>query len=334
MQFQDERPKNHSPSAVRESAVSSRAALRVEQKEWIAEGVCWLRLADSRGARLPDWAPGAHIDVGLADGQVRQYSLCGDRWDPMAYEIAVNLESDSRGGSVYIHRHLNVGDQVEVGGPRNNFMLAPAEHYLFVAGGIGITPLLPMIEQATMMGIPWRLLYGSRQRARMAFLDRLRTHSGRVTVASRDSGTRLDLAAAVHAAPSGTKVYCCGPASMLEEIERLCTDLPPGSLRRERFVAREQIAPVRSQPYELELARSGRTLTIGPGESILDAVHAAGVPLLASCRQGLCGTCETAVLCGVPDHRDSILSDPERQRNDLFFPCVSRSSSDRLVIDL
>lgn len=313
---------------------SGRPALRVEEKQSIAEGVCRLRLVDPRGIRLADWTPGAHIDVGLPNGLTRQYSLCGNRWDPLSYEVAVRLEPNSRGGSRFIHDELGVGDLVEVGGPRNNFRLAPADYYLFVAGGIGITPLLPMIEQAAMMPVPWMLLYSGRSLSSMAFLDRLRGHGDKAIVRSRDTGRRLDLAAAIATAPAGTKVYCCGPASMLNAIEPCCASLPPGSLRRERFSATAQPLPVRSAPYEVELARSGRVVTLRPGDSVLEAIVGTGAPLLASCREGLCGTCETAVLSGVPDHRDSILSDAERARNDRFYPCVSRAASDRLVIDV
>ncbi|OAF09376.1 PDR/VanB family oxidoreductase [Bradyrhizobium neotropicale] len=311
-----------------------RSALRVEEKELIAEGICRLRLVDPRGVRLPDWAPGAHIDLNLPNGLTRQFSLCGNRWDAMSYEIAVLLEPDSRGGSQYIHQELCVGDLVQVGGPRNNFRLVPAAHYLFVAGGIGITPLLPMLEQAAMMEIPWTLLYIGRRLSWMAYLDRLRAHADRIAICSRDKQDRPDLAAAVSSLPPGAKVYCCGPTSMIDALEQICTVLPPGSLRRERFSAKVQPAPVRSTAYKVELARSGKVLNLQPGECVLDAILEAGTPLLASCREGLCGTCETAVLRGVPDHRDSILSDAERERNNSFYPCVSRSASDRLVIDL
>ncbi|WP_027554272.1 PDR/VanB family oxidoreductase [Bradyrhizobium sp. Cp5.3] len=314
--------------------IGSRSVLRVEEKELVAEGICKLRLVDPRCVRLPDWAPGAHIDLNLSNGLTRQYSLCGNRWDAMAYEIAVLLEPNSRGGSEFIHRQLQVGDLVQMGGPRNNFRLVPADHYLFVAGGIGITPLLPMIEQAAMMEVPWTLLYGGRRLSSMAFLDRLRPQGDRAVIASRETQGRFDLAAAVSNLPPGAKVYCCGPTSMVDALEQICNVLPPGSLRRERFFAKIHPGPVRSTAYEVELARSGKVLTVEPGESVLDVVLKAGAPLLASCREGLCGTCETAVLCGVPDHRDSILSDAERERNASFYPCVSRSASDRLVIDL
>ncbi|TWB87746.1 ferredoxin-NADP reductase [Bradyrhizobium macuxiense] len=311
-----------------------RAALCVEQKELVAEGVVRLRLVDPRGVRLPDWAPGAHIDLNLSNGLTRQYSLCGNRWDAMSYEIAVLLEPNSRGGSEFIHRQLQVGDLVQMGGPRNNFRLVPADSYLFVAGGIGITPLLPMIEHAAKMEAPWTLLYSGRQLSSMAFIDRLQSYGDRVVIRSRDTQGRFDLGAAVSNLRQGAKVYCCGPTSMIDALEQFCRSLPTGALRRERFTAKVQTSPARSTAYEVELARSGKVLTVEPGESVLNAILKAGAPLLASCREGLCGTCETTVLSGVPDHRDSILSDTERERNLSFYPCVSRAASDRLVIDL
>lgn len=323
-----------SPITTLPASPSGQVTLTVVAKTVEADGVCRLRLADPAGRRVPDWAPGAHIDLGLADGTTRQYSLCGDRWDPYAYEVAVLREPDGRGGSAYVHDVLAEGDAVEVGGPRNNFALVPADRYLFVAGGIGITPLLPMVEQAAMLGTPWTLLYGGRTSASMAFLDRLARWGDHVVVRPQETHGLLDVAGAVAAQPAGTKVYCCGPAPLLAAVEAACVDLPAGHLRLERFTAREQGPPARTTPYEIELATSGRVLDVAPGTSVLDALSEAGVPVLASCRQGVCGTCETTVLAGVPDHRDSLLDDDERRRGDCFYPCVSRSASDRLVLDL
>lgn len=316
------------------AAPTGQVSLTVVDKTAEADGVCRLRLADPAGGRVPDWTPGAHIDLGLANGTTRQYSLCGDRWDPHAYEVAVLRESGGRGGSAYIHDVLREGDTVQVGGPRNNFRLVPAEHYLFVAGGIGITPLLPMVEQAAMLGTPWTLLYGGRSRSSMAFLDRLARWGDRVLVRPQDTHGLLDLAGVLDAQPAGVKVYCCGPAPLLSAVEVAGRDLPAGHLRTERFSALDQGPPARTTAYEVELARSGRVLDVAPGISVLDALGEAGVPVLASCRQGVCGTCETSVLAGLPDHRDSLLDDDERRRGDTFFPCVSRSVSDRLVVDL
>ncbi|MBA9006341.1 PDR/VanB family oxidoreductase [Thermomonospora cellulosilytica] len=307
--------------------------LRVADKRAVADGVVALTLVRPDGRRLPDWAPGAHVDLVLPGGLTRQYSLCGDRWDAYSYRVAVLREPDGRGGSAFIHDELEVGATVGLGGPRNNFRLVPSERYLFVAGGIGITPLLPMVRQAAMLGTDWRLLYGGRSRASMAFLDELEPYGDRVTVMPQDEQGLLDLDAWLSEARPDTKVYCCGPASLLEAVERRCATWPPGLLRTERFVARVRDG-ARDEPFELVLARSGLTLKVPAGRSVLQALGDAGIGVLSSCRQGLCGTCETAVLEGEPDHRDALLDDAERAAGDCMFVCVSRARSERLVLDL
>ncbi|WP_433472526.1 PDR/VanB family oxidoreductase [Spirillospora sp. CA-142024] len=309
--------------------------LRVAAKTPMADGVVTLTLDHPDGRRLPDWTPGAHIDLVLPNGMTRQYSLCGDRWDARTYRVGVLREREGRGGSAFVHDELREGDRVSIGGPRNNFRLVPSERYLFIAGGIGITPLLPMVRQAEMLGTEWRLLYGGRSRTSMAFLDELEAYGDNVTVVPQDEEGLLDLPAWLDGADSGTKVYCCGPAPLLEAVETRCSAWPQGLLRTERFVARD-FGAVRDEPFELRLERSGVSLTVRPGQSVLDAVGGAGVGVgvLSSCRQGLCGTCETSVLAGEPDHRDSILDDGEREAGDCMFVCVSRSRSDRLVLDL
>lgn len=309
--------------------------LRIVAKERVAQSVVALTLAHHQGLRLPDWAPGAHIDLVLPTGTTRQYSLCGDRWDAHHYRIGVLREPEGRGGSAYIHDDLRVGDAVGIGGPRNNFGLVPARRYLFIAGGIGITPLLPMITQAELMDIPWRLLYGGRTCSSMAFLDELARHGNRVTAVPQDVHGLLDLPTwLAEAEREQSTVYVCGPGPLLDAVESRCAGWPAGRLRTERFVPREQGAPVRSTAFEVELARSGGTVTVTPDTSVLDAVLAAGVAVLSSCRAGTCGTCETAVLAGAPDHRDSILTDTERAEQNCMFVCVSRACSDRLVLDL
>ena len=310
------------------------ATLRVTSKDAQADGVLTLELAAPAGGRLRDWTPGSHIDLVLPNGLTRQYSLCGDRWDPCTYRVGVLLELESRGGSSYVHDELQPGDLVGVGGPRNNFPLVPSEQYLFVAGGIGITPLLPMIRQADLLGADWRLLYGGRQRASMAFLDELAGYGDRVQVMPEDEFGLLDLRGFLGEPRAGVKLYCCGPAPLLAAIEATCADWPPSALRTERFVADERGAPVRNAPFDVELARTGTTVTVNPGDTVLDAVGSAGVDVLSSCRQGICGTCETTVLAGEPDHRDTLLDDDERAAGDCMYICVSRSCSDRLVLDL
>ena len=310
------------------------AQLRVTAKTRVADDVLVLELASPSGSRLRDWAPGAHVDLALPNGMTRQYSLCGDRFDPSTYRVGVLREASGRGGSAFVHDRLAVGDLVGVGGPRNNFPLVPSDTYLFVAGGIGITPLLPMVRQAELLGADWRLLYGGRRRAHMAFLDELAGYGDRVQVVPQDEYGLLDLPAFLGAPRPGVRVYSCGPAPLLAAMEAVCADWPPYTLRTERFLADELGAPVRQIPFEVELARTGRTVVVPPGTTVLEAVAEAGVEVLSSCRQGTCGTCETTVLAGEPDHRDSLLDDAEREANDCMFVCVSRARSDRLVLDL
>ena len=316
------------------AAAGTNVLLVVAEKRVVAEDVATVTLTAADGARLPDWTPGSHIDLVLPNGLTRQYSLCGDRWDPHTYRVGVLLEGAGRGGSAYVHRELSPGHAVGVGGPRNNFPLVPAERYLFIAGGIGITPLLPMVHQADLLGADWRLLYGGRRRASMAFLDELARYGDRVQVVPQDERGLLDLPAFLGEPRAGTRVYCCGPAPLLAAVETACAGWPPYALRTERFVADERTAPVRTAPFEVELARSGTTVTVPPELTVLEAVAGAGVEVLSSCRQGICGTCETGVLAGRPDHRDSLLDDDERAAADCMYICVSRSASDRLVLDL
>jgi ferredoxin-NADP reductase len=315
------------------AAGSANRTLRVDDKQLMSEDVCGIRLVDVEGRRLPDWTPGSHIDIALPDGRTRQYSLCGDRWDPYAYQIAVLREEDGRGGSVFIHDELRVGDTVTLGGPRNNFPLVPAERYLFVAGGIGITALLPMVEHAVKLGADWTLHYAGRSRSRMAYLERLERWGDRVQVYSDDERTRIDLTALLRAQPPGTKIYCCGPSRMLDEVAHAGAGGDVGRLRIERFVQRAARPPARTSPFRVAMAATGVEVTVEPGTSVLDAVNAAGAGILASCRMGVCGTCETRVLGGQPDHRDSLLPEDDPTTSDRMYPCVSGSLGDLLVLD-
>ena len=325
--------------AIAEAAASKRGPsrsvmLRVAVKTAEADGVVALELRSPTGGRLPDWAPGAHIDLVLATGDVRQYSLCGDRWDPHSYRVAVLREDAGRGGSAHIHDELEVDAIVGVGGPRNNFHLVPSAKYLFIAGGIGITPILPMLDQAERLGIEWTLLYGGRTRGSMAFTDELSRFGDRVQILPMDEVGMIDLASHLRTVDEDVKVYCCGPEPLLQALADHTEHWPSHLIRTERFAAREQAEPVRSQPFDVELVRSDATVRVGPGTSILEAARRAGVGVLSSCGEGTCGTCETAVLEGTPDHRDSIFDDAERDACDRMFICVSRSCSDRLVLDL
>ena len=319
---------------------SGALALKIVAKEPVADGVVALTLAKPDGARLPDWTPGAHIELTVPGGAdatplTRHYSLCGDRWDAHTYRIAVLRERASRGGSAYVHDVLQEGDRIEVGAPRNHFPLVPATRYLFIAGGIGITPLIPMLHQAELLGAAWQLLYGGRTRASMAFSSELAAAYGeRVHLAPQDECGHLDLGSWLSPARADTLMYCCGPAPLLTAVERACAAWPDHTLRTERFSATALQAPARTTPFELELRKSGITVTVPTGGTVLDAMRAAGVDVLSSCRQGVCGTCLSPVLAGEPDHRDALLSDHEREAGNRMLVCVSRSRTDRLVLDL
>ncbi|PZG21664.1 oxidoreductase [Micromonospora craterilacus] len=307
--------------------------LVVARREPVATGVVVLTLCRPGGGDLPDWSPGAHVDLELAAGLVRPYSLCGDPAERTALELAVQLEPDGRGGSRHVHEHLVPGAGVRVRGPRNNFPLVTAQRYLFIAGGIGITPIRPMVAAADAAGADWRLVYGGRSRASMAFADALREKYGdRVSLHSQDETGLLDLAGLLDR-PSGGLVYCCGPAALIDAVQQGCQAWPAGSLHVERFTPSAEVGGVEGT-VEVELVLSGRTVTVPPGTSILAAVEGAGVQVLSSCREGTCGTCETAVLDGVPEHRDSLLTEADRAAGDTMLICVSRSRTPRLVLEL
>ncbi|CAM5547117.1 ferredoxin [Streptomyces spiroverticillatus] len=309
--------------------------LSVEQAELIADGVLALTLRAPDGADLPAWDPGAHIDLVLTPDLIRTYSLCGDPADRRTWRIAVLNEPAGRGGSAHVHRELAPGTKVTARGPRNHFPLHPAPRYRFVAGGIGITPLLPMLAAAESVGAEWTLLYGGRTRQSMAYADELtaRYGPGRIRIAPHDETGLLDLPAALADPDPDTRVYCCGPTPLLDAVTAHHTaNWPPGTLHLERFQPLEQETPLDS--FELELARSTRTLTVTPDQSVLEAVRSAGVEVLYSCTEGTCGTCETDVLDGVPDHRDTVLTDAERATNETMMICVSRCKGTRLVLDL
>lgn len=308
-----------------------RRTVRVAGRAEVAGGVVELDLAASGGEALPSWEPGAHIDVHGPDGLVRQYSLCGEL-DARTWRIAVLRTPDSRGGSAWVHS-LGPGEEVEVRGPRNHFPLRPADDYLLIAGGIGITPLLPMARTLAERDCSWRLVYGGRGRASMAYVDTLAELAGdRLRLVPEEEVGLIDLAGELGAPVPGRRVYCCGPEPLLAAVESLLVDRPE-ELHVERFAPAEPV-DTSGDAFEVELASSGTTVTVEAGQSIIDALAAAGVDVEHSCREGTCGTCETAVLAGVPDHRDSILSAEERAANDCMMICVGRCREGPLFLDL
>ncbi|OBC04632.1 ferredoxin [Mycobacterium sp. 852013-50091_SCH5140682] len=300
-----------------------------------ADDVVALTLAAPDGSALPPWTPGAHVDLVLGADLVRQYSLCSSPGDRSAWRLGILRTPDSRGGSKAVHSDLHNGATVRVRGPRNHFPLVAAGSYLFIAGGIGITPMLPMIAEADAAGADWHLLYGGRTRASMAFVDELAPYADHVTLVPQDESGILDLDAALREPREGTLVYACGPTGLLDAVEQRCATWPSGSLHLERFTAKEPAAgSAGNTEFELMLQRSGMTLTVPPDKSVFEVCKAAGVGVVGSCLEGICGTCETEVVDGDVDHRDSILNDEEREANEYMMICVSRCRSARLTLDL
>lgn len=289
--------------------------MRVESADVIS-----LELVGPHGSALPTWEPGAHIDVHLPGGIVRQYSLCGTG---ESWRIAILREPASRGGSAYIHERLRPGDEIWLSEPRNNFALDPGTDYLFIAGGIGITPLISKIARATQMGASWRLLYGGRRRDSMALLDELLPYGDRVAVLPEDEYGLLPLREELSRVTADTSVHACGPRPLLEAVEAACAELGLANLHVERFVPLP-VASVGGDTFVVNARRSGISVTVTGDESILEALEAAGLDPANSCREGICGTCETKVLAGTVDHRDSLLSDDEKEAGATMMICVSR----------
>lgn len=307
--------------------------LVVRDIDHVADDVVALGLSRPDGEALPQWTPGAHIDLILDDGLVRQYSLCGRTSDTDAWRVAVLKSPDSRGGSKAVHA-LEAGSTVRVRGPRNHFPVAQSMRYLFIGGGIGITPLLAMIFEVEAAGADWELHYGGRRRSSMAFLDELDVFGERVHVVPEDELGRLDLDRLLGTPRTDTLVYACGPEPLLEAVEARCEAWPTGALHLERFAARAATAATEESEFDVVLQRSGKTVHVPAEQSIFEVVREAGVSVLGSCLEGICGTCETEVIDGDVDHRDSILDEEERASNEVMMICVSRCRSERLVLDL
>ncbi|MBI1205122.1 MAG: 2Fe-2S iron-sulfur cluster binding domain-containing protein [Rhodopseudomonas sp.] len=304
----------------------------------VAEAVIALELVREDGAKLPPWLPGAHVDVALPTGKVRQYSLCGDPDKFDSYRIAVLREAAGRGGSAELHAVARPGLRLNIGKPRHRFPFFDADDYLFIAGGIGITPLLPMVQAAARSGRSWRFVHGGRTRASMAFGNEVaRRSGGKFEAVARDEAGHPDIDALLRALMPDTLIYACGPAAMLIAIEDAARRYGVADrLHVERFtapVADPVAAPPVNRAFEVVLARSGRTLPVPADRSLGSVLRAAQADVSFSCEEGYCGTCETRVIAGEPDHRDSVLSAQDKARNDCMMVCVSRARSARLVID-
>ncbi len=302
-----------------------------------APGIMSIELVPPRGERFPTFEPGAHIDLHLASGLVRSYSLLNPASETHRYVVGVQIDPKGRGGSRFIHENFRVGMSVGLSAPRNLFALdETAEHSVLIAGGIGVTPILCMYRRLVELGRPVHMLYCARSEDHAAFLDELRSFGGALDLHfDADHGGRpVDLTAYLAEAPAGAHVYCCGPAPMLDAFDRACEAVGIENRHVERFAAVPQAQPAASHGYQVELARSRRTVEVASGQSLLDSLLAAGVDVDHSCMEGICGSCETRVLSGCPDHRDSVLSASERAGNTVMMICVSGCKGEKLVLDL
>lgn len=307
--------------------------LVVRRLDRVADDIVELTLGDPEGGALPSWQPGAHIDLNLGPELSRQYSILGESGD--GWRIAVLREKAGRGGSEFIHDTVREGTILDVTGPRNHFPLVPSERYLFIAGGIGITPIMAMVRQAELADAEWRLVYGGRTLTSMAFLESLRQDfPGKVTAVPQDTDGIIDLDSLLGIPQPGVLVYCCGPEPLLAAVEQRIQAWPDGTLHVERFAPKPRASGDVNSAFEVEIDSTGEVLIVPSDRSVLEVVRAAGVNVVSSCREGTCGTCETGVLLGRPDHRDSILDDDEREESDVMYICVSRSLTPRLVLDL
>lgn len=308
-----------------------------------ARDVLFLELRDPAGGALPPFAPGAHLELQLPGIGPRHYSLCNDAGERDRYCIAVGRSPTSRGGSRFVHEAVRRGDVLSSSAPRNHFPLvedAPA--YCFVAGGIGITPLLSMIRRCRVRGAPWALHYCVRSRQRAAFYEELCALAAETGGAlhlhadDEQAGRLFDPAAALRGLAPEAHVYCCGPAPLMQAVQAATHARAAERVHFEWFAAPASAAPAAGsdQPFTVTIRSTGQSIAVPVGQTLLDALDAHGVAVPSSCREGTCGTCQTRVLSGLPDHRDAVLSAAQREANETMLVCVSRARSERLELDL
>ena len=310
--------------------------LRVSQVRAIARDILLLELQAPDGRPLPGAQAGAHVDLHLPGGLVRQYSLTNALGEAQMayYQVAVGLDAASRGGSAWIHAQLRTGATLTVSEPRNHFALDPAHRQvLLLAGGIGITPVYAMAQTAQRLGLDWQLVVAARSLGRVAFAEELMALApGRVHLhGDAEAGSRIDFGHWLQSQP-WDGVYACGPQPMLDDLSQRTASWPSGRFRSEKFKA-VTADTAGDRAFELVLARSGLATTVAATEPVIDALDRLGVQIPYSCREGLCGTCECGWTEGEPEHRDSVLGESERQAG-RFIPCVSRARGERLTLDL
>ena len=317
----------------------SHVTLRVRRRAEIAVNALLLELESGSGEVLPDWAPGAHLDIRLPSGLTRQYSLCGAREDRSTYVVVVLREPHGRGGSEEIYRDLGVGTEFISSTPRDHFRLVDAPEYVLIAGGIGITPIKAMVDEVRSRGARWHLHYGGRSREHMAFVDELADLGGdNVSIVPQDVDGLLDVPAIIGNLSPEAMIYCCGPAPLLDAVLTACAEAGVSErLHFERFVAPIDGAGIVTDgdtAFEVELRRTGVILQVAADKTLLEVVQSVRPDVPFSCTEGYCGSCESGVLDGEPDHRGSLLTPEEHDEEGTMLICVGRSKSPRLVLDL
>lgn len=333
-----------SPIAAKNGSMKTLQA-RLHSIEWLAPDIHGFDLRPVDEAAWPAATAGSHIDLHLPNGLVRSYSLVNAPGERYRYRIAVHREQAGKGGSRCMHDQLRVGQVLAVSEPRNHFPVREdAQFSVLIAGGIGITPILSMVQRLSQIGAPWTLHYSARTRDGAAFVGQIETLAaamGRSLHLNFDNGERdkrMDLRAIVESSPPNADFYCCGPLPMLEAFEAATAQCEPDQVHREYFAApvaaQGIVAALTDSAFTVHLPRVGKTISVLPGTSVLDAVLQAGVEVPHSCMSGICGACATRVLGGVPDHRDLVLTDPEREAGDQMIICCSRSKTPELTLDL
>lgn len=319
--------------------MSSTLQARVRTLRHEADGIISIELVPAGGVSFPPFEAGAHIDLHLPSGLVRSYSLLNGQDERHRYHLGVLNDRGSRGGSRWVHEQLRVGSQIAISVPRNHFALdEQASHTVLVAGGIGVTPILCMARRLKDLGRSFELLYLARSRAHAAFVDDIEALGAPVTWHfDAERGGPPDLRAMLAERPAGsnTHYYACGPAPMLDAFEKSCAELGYANVHIERFTAVEVAAATDARSsYTVELRKSGKVVQVSSAQTLLDAIRACGVEPETSCEDGICGSCETRVIEGRPDHRDSVLSNAEREASKTMMICVGGCRSERLVLEL
>lgn len=309
--------------------------LTVIEKKPVAIDIVELGFASPPGVQLPGFAAGAHIDLHLGPDCIRQYSLVNPSDCPEHYRIAVARDANTRGGSSFVHDQLQVGQTIEASEPRNHFpLVANAREHVFIAGGIGVTPILAMIRHCERIGYRWTLNYATRSRQRCAYASELELHGDRVCFHHDDiSGGPIKVEAALPEPAPGRHLYCCGPEPLMRAVHEATASWLPDHVHFEWFKADSSGTNTLDESFEIVLGRSGKRLTVPASKSVLQVLRENGVPIASVCSEGVCGTCETAVLSGDVDHRDKVLTEIERKSNATMMVCCSRARGE-IILDI